>query len=452
MKKTIYTCITTLLLIYGGKPLLAQDKALSLTAALEIAEKGNKTVQAQLLEEIHATALTTESRGALLPTITANVAYSYYFDRQTIFLPGYFAGTSKPVQDVAVGGKNAFNGMLSLYQPIFAVDLSRQKETAFINEQIELQKTADLKSKVALQVSVNYLNILIMNEQLTLLEQSLLRNIRSLNDARSLFVQGRALKSDTLRSFIEVENIRSSVSYLKNNTHVSLIELKRLLGIDESQGIVLSDKLEFSDQQETYLLDDLLKTAAQNRKDLAIKQLLIDLQQKKMEAKEAELLPKLALVGQYQVQAQADNMRLGDYAWPRTSFLGLQLSIPIFNGNRTRSQINQASIKLKQEQIRLDDFKDEIKTQLAAIISKWREAITQLEIQKTTVSSAELNYQMNEDRFKNGLGSRLELTDADLALTQARINRLRATYNLRMLHTEMQHALGLLDLQSKTNQ
>ncbi|HWV67434.1 TolC family protein, partial [Chitinophaga sp.] len=115
MRKTVYTCIITLLL-YGGK-LHAQHKALSLSAALEIAEKGNRTVQAQLLEEIHAKALTAESKGALLPTISANVSYSYYFDRQTIFLPGYFAGTSKPVQDVAVGGKNAFNGMLTLYQP-----------------------------------------------------------------------------------------------------------------------------------------------------------------------------------------------------------------------------------------------------------------------------------------------------------------------------------------------
>jgi outer membrane protein TolC len=124
----------------------------------------------------------------------------------------------------------------------------------------------------------------------------------------------------------------------------------------------------------------------------------------------------------------------------------VQLSVPIFNGNRTRSQISQANIRLQQEQIRLNDFKDEIKTQLATIISKWKEAKSQLEIQKTTVNSAELNYQMNENRFENGLSSRLELTDAELALTQARINHLRATYNLRVLHTELQHTLGLLSL------
>lgn len=69
-----------------------------------------------------------------------------------------------------------------------------------------------------------------------------------------------------------------------------------------------------------------------------------------------------------------------------------------------------------------------------------------MDIQETTVQSAELNHHMMEDRFKNGLGSRLELTDAELALTQAKINYLNAVYNLRMLHVELQNTLGLLSL------
>ena len=83
-------------------------------------------------------------------------------------------------------------------------------------------------------------------------------------------------------------------------------------------------------------------------------------------------------------------------------------------------------------------------TELAIIISKWKEALTQLNIHQTTVKSAELNYQMIEDRFKNGLSSRLELTDAELALTQSKINYLNAVHNLRVLHVELQHAIGLL--------
>ena len=183
-----------------------------------------------------------------------------------------------------------------------------------------------------------------------------------------------------------------------------------------------------------------------NRNDLSVQELVIAMQQQKLYATKAELLPKIALIGQYQIQAQADNLKFNNYAWPRTSFLGLQISVPIFNGGQSKSRINQARILTQQEQVRLNDLKDEIKTTLASIISKWKEATSQLEIQVTTVQSAELNHQMTEDRFKNGLGSRLELTDAELALTQAKINYLQAVYNLRILHTELQHALGVLEL------
>ncbi|MES2329813.1 MAG: TolC family protein [Bacteroidota bacterium] len=449
MKKISYIIIATLLLIHSSSRLQAQKRQMSLADALEMAKKGNKALQVQLLEETYATELTQETKGGLLPTISANVAYSYFFDRQAIFLPGSFTGTNKPVQDVAVGGRNAYNGFVSLYQPIFAPATRRQTKAALINEKIQKEKTTDFESQIAHQVSTHYLDIVLMMGQLDLLEQSVQRNIKALKDARSLLAQGRALKSDTLRSFIAVENLKSSVSYLKNSIDVSVLELKRLIGIGEVNEIELSDKLDFNiqeSQSEFYSVDEALKIAEVNRRDLSIRKLAIDLQQRKLEAVQAELMPKLSLIGQYQVQAQADDMRFGDYAWPRTSFLGVQLSIPIFNGNRIKSQIRQANIKSQQEQIRLNDFKDEIKIELATIISKWKEAVSQLEIQKTTVSSAELNYKMNEDRFENGLGSRLELTDAELALTQARVNHLRAVYNLRVLHTELQHALGLLSL------
>lgn len=84
--------------------------------------------------------------------------------------------------------------------------------------------------------------------------------------------------------------------------------------------------------------------------------------------------------------------------------------------------------------------------ELAAIISRWKEANTQLVVQKTTVKAAELTYTMTNDRYKNGLSSRLELTDAELALTQGKINYLQAVYNLKVLSVELQRSLGLLKL------
>ena len=447
MKRKFLNILLALLLLFSGKVLQAQKRELSLTEALAMAANGNKELQVQTLEEIRYKEMTREAQSRLLPNVSANAAYSRYFDRQVIFLPGSFAGTDKAVQDIAVGGKNVFNGFLSLNQPLFLENARRQKQAAVINEKIQKEKTTDLQSQLAFQISASYFNLLLMNNQLSLQQQSLSRNTRALEDTRALFAQGRSLKVDTLRSYIAVENLKSSISYLRNNIEVSGIQLKRLIGLNEMAEIKPTDSLNVkTDQAEFYTLDQALKTAELNRHDLKLQRLSIEQGEKQLSVSKAERLPQASIVGQYQLQAQADNLNLGNYTWPRTSFLGLQLTVPIFNGNRTSSQINQARIKIRQEKIRLDDLQEEMNAELAAIISRWKEANAQLNIQKTTVEAAELSYVMMNDRYKNGLSSRLELTDAELALTQGKINYLQAVYHLKVLYVELQRSLGLLKL------
>lgn len=447
MKRKFLNILLALLLLFSGKALHAQKRNLSLAGALTLAAKGNKELQVQTLEEIRYQEITRETQSRLLPNISANAAYSRYFDRQVIFMPGSFAGTNKPVQDIAVGGKNAFNGFLSLSQPLFMENVRRQKQAAVISEKIQKEKTTDLQSQLAFQISASYFNLLLMNSQLNLQEQSLSRNVRALEDTKSLFAQGRSLKVDTLRSYIAVENLKSSISYLRNNIEVSSIQLKRLIGLNEVAEIKPTDSLNVErDQAGFYTLDEALKTAELNHHAIRLQKLSIEQGQKQLAVSKAERLPQASVVGQYQVQAQADNLNLGNYSLPRTSFLGFQLTVPIFSGNRTTSQINQARIKVRQEKIRLDDLQEEMNAELAAIISRAKEANTQLVVQKTTVKAAELTYTMTNDRYKNGLSSRLELTDAELALTQGKINYLQAVYNIKVLHVELQRSLGLLKL------
>ncbi|WP_342330594.1 TolC family protein [Pedobacter sp. FW305-3-2-15-E-R2A2] len=447
MKRKFLNILLALLLLFSGKVLHAQKRELSLAEALAMAANGNKELQVQTLEEIRYKEITREAQSRLLPNISANAAYSRYFDRQVIFLPGSFAGTDKAVQDIAVGGKNVFNGFLSLNQPLFLENARRQRQAAVINEKIQKEKTTDLQSQLAFQISASYFNLLLMNNQLSLQQQSLSRNTRALEDTRALFAQGRSLKVDTLRSYIVVENLKSSISYLSNNIEVSGIQLKRLIGLNERAEIKPGDSLNIeSDQAEFYTLEQALKTAELNRHDLKLQRLSIEQGEKQLSVSKAEHLPQASIVGQYQLQAQADHLSLGSYTWPRTSFLGIQFTVPIFNGNRTNSQINQARIKLQQEKIRLDDLKEETNAQLAAVISRWKEANAQLSVQKTTVEAAELSYVMMNDRYRNGLSSRLELTDAELALTQGKLNYLQAVYHLKVLHVELQRSLGLLKL------
>lgn len=409
MKRNIVYIATALTLLSSVNGLYAQKNKLTLSDALEMAKEGNKTLQMQMLEEINTKEVTKETKNGFLPSISANAGYSYYINRQVIFLPGSFAGSTKPVQDITVGGKNVYNAYVSLYQPIIAPNKLQQVKIAKLNEQLESEKTADLSSRVAYNVSLHYLDMLMMNRQLDLLEESLQRNKRALKDSRSLYEQGRGLKSDTLRSSIAVSNLKSSVSYLKSTIDVSAIELKRLIGTDDLGEIELTDNLDLGEKgnvNDLYQIDEAIEIAQKNRKELIIQQLSINLQEKKTKIIQAEQLPQLSLVGQYQVQAQEDNMDFGKYVLPRTSYLGVQLTVPVFSGNRIKSQINQSKIKTQQEKIRLDDLNDKVKTELSTILNKQTEGYAQLQIQQNTVELAALNQQMIEDRFKNGLGSR----------------------------------------------
>ncbi len=439
--------IISLLLFSAFQGKTQTVKRISLSEALAMAAKGNKQVQIQMLEEIRQKEFTKEVRSQLLPSVTAGGNYLHYFDRQVIFLPGSFAGTTKPVQDIGVGGKQAFNGWVAASQPLLNEAARKQVKAALYDEKIQREKTADLKSNLGEQISISYFNMLLMQSQINLQQQSLLRNEKALRDTRSLFAQGRSLKADTLRAFIAVENLRSAISYLHNNLEVAGIHLKKLIGIDNVAAIELSDTLTSEVPAMAYELGDAIETAGQMRKDITVRQLLTEKSKVVLAAAKAAQLPQLSAIGQYPLQAQADHFKLGQYVWPPTSFAGLQINVPIFSGSRIKSRISQANVQISQEAIGLEDLQHTVKSELAALLLQWREANEQLHIQKRTVELAMLSYDMMDDRYRNGLSTRLELADAELALTQSKINYLQAVYNQKVIQVQLKRAQGLLKLQ-----
>ena len=90
------------------------------------------------------------------------------------------------------------------------------------------------------------------------------------------------------------------------------------------------------------------------------------------------------------------------------------------------------------------DAMEKAKTEVAGLESKLKEVLQRLTVFERTVEAAEMNYRIVNDRYKNGLSSRLEITDAELSLTEAKMNQLHAVYNVRMAKLEMDKALGLL--------
>jgi outer membrane protein len=448
MKTTfIYHIMLAGLTVLPLGTLSAQSKPLSLQEAVSHALSHNKDLQVQTLEREKALQSVREAKSNLLPSVNAAGSYSYYFSKPVIFMPGSLTGQAEePVLDVAVGGKNAFNTTLTVTQPLLS-EASRQKvKSTQMAEQITKEKTTALRSEVIRQVHAHYYSILLLQKQLELLHQSLERNKQALADSRSLLSQGRALVVDTLRNYIALQNLKPTISSLQNRLSISAAELKTLIGLQTEEEISLSDSLvtDLFSMEKPISFDQALEIALQLRPDVKSQALSVELSKKQIEATKAEKLPSLWAVGQFQVQGQADNKSLTNYNWPNTSFLGGQLVVPIFSGFKTDSRIKQSKISYQQQSIGLSYLKEKISNEIASRLALLQEAHERWSVNAQTVQSAQVSYTTIRDRYKQGLSSRLEFTDAELALSQAKMNQLQSVFDLHMAQLDLEKALGRL--------
>ena len=443
MKKYNLIKIWIPLLLLSANNLSAQTKNLALDEAIQLARKGNRQLQIQALNNRVADEAVKEARSYLLPSVTANGSYSVYTERPVIYLRNE-TGSPK-LDDVKYGGRYAFDGSITATYPLLKPVQQSNIRLAKINTLISREETKSTEEQLALQVSQLYLTVLLHQQQVQVLKQSLVRNELALKDSRSLFLQGKNLKTDTLSNYISIKNLEANISALENNIHVISTELKQLLAIDTEINIVYTDSLNVNDSRPTIDEGNTgLDLALNNRNDLKMQSLLVEQGKEKIDQERANFKPQLSAIAQYQLQSQADNLRIWNNGLPRTSFAGVRLNIPLYAGNRLKYRTTQAELSVKQNELALQEMKSSIHTELISLRANLDEAKRQWQIQEENVKAATINYTMMNDRYRYGLGSRLELTDAELALTKARLGNLQAVYAIRLAELQLMKAMGLL--------
>lgn len=446
MKKNIIIMIAFLAI---GSAVKGQTLSLTLEEALRIANENNRSLKTQRLEQDLSREKIKESSGKFRPSISANTGYSYFFDRQVVFMPGSFVGENQqPVVDIAVGGRNAFGASMGLHQPIISTTLKNQLNSSRISHTIQETVTADIESDLKIEVSSIYNKLLYNDAVIKVYNQSLEYNNKALNDSKMLLKQGKSLVIDTLQNYIRVENVKTHLSYLHSQHHVLMLQLSNSLGLDDDFDIILLDSLTLSNipvYQFTEDEDNFFR-ALESRTDIRLHQLYVELNKSNVMEAQSRRLPTLAAVAEYSVQMQADDLINDSYSWPKTSFVGLQLNMPVFLGNRVNSQVKQSKILLEQSQIQLENSKENAKTEVALILSKLNDAIKRLNLNEKIVQSASKSYEIVSNRYSLGLSSRLELTDAELSLNQAKLNSLQAVFDIKTTNLELDRAIGNLTI------
>jgi len=417
---------------------------LTLDQAVRLGIEKSRTLEIARLDRAMASEKIRETWAEVLPQLSTGFTYTRALKPSILFFPeSVFGGSSTSFREIEISADNTASATLDLRQKIFDGSAIAGIRAASIVRKISNESYRNTESSVVAAVKQAYFDALISRDRLKLVRQSIERWELAQKDTRAMFRQGVAADIDTLQAFLSVENLRPDLIQAENMVGITMTRLKNTMGIPAESEVILTGKLEVSPAAYPQDIAAAYREALDSRPDLRQLELQVKAEDEKVFAARAERFPVLSAFGQLEAQtAFNDDVSLADSNWPVSSSVGLQVSLPIFTGFRISAKVEQTKISRLQAMSRYEDLKANIRAEVEMRMSEFLAARKRIEVQSKTISVAERSYRISQLRFREGIGSRLELNDAELQLNKAKTNYLQAIYDYLVTSVQLDRALG----------
>ena len=162
-----------------------------------------------------------------------------------------------------------------------------------------------------------------------------------------------------------------------------------------------------------------------------------------IKVKRMEYMPSLGLSFNYTYNFASNLLHLSNHRrWSPSSNIGLSLSVPLYTGGSTRYGLKSLDLQRRQSLIQMTETKNQLNLQRISLEENQRQAVAQYTASLQAESSARKGLSIAQVRYRSGQGTVLELTDAELALRQAELNKTQALYTLVIALCETDVLLG----------
>ena len=404
------------------------QRPITVDEAVAIALEYQPNIRARLGDYAAAKYRVDQALSPLLPQVGASVSTSR---SQTTSL-----GTSVAGVTTATPVSRDFNETLSAQVTLSQLLFDFGKNAASVDAQRKLSEVAledvELQRQLITQtVKQAYTNINFAQRLIRVNEQALQRAELNLRSARGFFEVGTRPKSDVTRAEVDVANARVDVIRARNAERLARVALSTAMGLPADTPVQVLDNLVYqaSNLDRARLMDDALRRRPESR-------------QARLRAEAAEALIRRTFRDFFPditgSAAYGGVRSTFDEAWSAT--LSLQWSI-FDGGNRiARHREARANYDAAQARVRateLDIQRDVEQTQISVT-----EAEERIQAAQKAVESAQENFRLAQGRFDAGVGTILELTDAQLALTQTQNTEAQALADYRIALSNLDRAVG----------
>ena len=455
--------LVALLFLFSNEA-IAQQTSMSLNDCIDYAIKNQTKMKGARLDEELQIQKNNEIIGIARPQITANGQFQYLFilpkqrasadafdfaSSLTFFkidTPAYQAYQQQPkakYSELQFGLPFNVSAGVQASQLLFDAGVFVALKARRSLEELSTLNTKRTEEEIRVSVSKAYYNCIIAEKRIALLNEniSLLSTIE--NQTRKLFEEGFAEKIDADRLKVQTNNLKIEKQKIENLIELSYQLLKFQMGMALNNNLTLTDNLTINEVKNGLELDRIVNY--DNRTEMTLLKTVKRLNGYDYERYQKGYLPTIAAVvsGSYASQTQSIP-DLFKYRYFPTGAFVLSANVPIYDGNTRKSKMNQAKLNILKNENDMETLKQAVDLESSNARTQLKNSLISLENQEKNIDLARKVYDVAQKKFKEGVGTNIEIIQAETALKDAQTNFFNSLYEAIISKIDFQKSLGLL--------
>jgi outer membrane protein TolC len=302
----------------------------------------------------------------------------------------------------------------------------------------------DTQEELAYRVKLAYLNALFAGRMLEISEATQAQVNEHLRTVTVNHRVGATGDYDLLRSQVESANQEPQVIASRNGRENAELELKRLVNVPVDQPLELTAAaLTAADslpEVDAVALD--AGAGAPDRSSIAAAEANVEFRRQALRVFRGDAYPLLRFTMTYGGQAYPSGTFPTYSEFRKDWNASVSLSMPLFDGFRNRGIVQQARAELTRAEAQASQAQEGVAIQVAQARSEMDRAHALVAARRQTVAQATRAYHLADVRYTNGIASSIEVSDARLALQQARVNEAQSTRDYLVAMAGLERALG----------
>jgi outer membrane protein TolC len=430
------------LLLLAAMPFLlsAQSSSpldLSLKQAVDMALAPDGNARVQLVQEAvkQAQSRNAQARAALLPNLDASLSEQ----NQTRNLAALGIKIQLPIPGFQfpelAGPFTVFDARASVTQSVFDFSAIRRYQASRTAAQAANGDSDAARDEVARQVATLYLAALRAQARAdaSQADVSLAESLAEL--AANQKTAGTGTGIEVTRAKVQLAQARQQLLVARSDLRQSQLELLRAIGLRLDTAVRLTGKMEYA-PFEPITAQKALETALASRADWKAQQTREQAARLSYSGVKFERLPSVVGFADYGTTGNSINSAIP------TRTYGLSLRVPVFDGGRRDARRSESLSQYEQERIRTADLRRQVELEVQLALDDLQSSEEQVTVAAEGLDQVQAEVEQAQRRYKAGVSSSLEVTDAQTRLARARDNQIAALFLYNRARLDLWQAMG----------